>query len=264
MPFEGSLADRPCKLCDEAYCRHDIKIKDLSFEFDRIWEKYLYEMSQEKRQTYMRGQNISIAVLKASENVPQIRVKSVSLRASHKFLDYSWVKSSDEMQNYCKDLEELKDGDVCDVEEPPQQLSPEKLPGPTISPSQSLADVSRAGFASGGMVQPLPTIDDSASNTVVFKLKPNQELRFEVKADSNQQARKTTATLVLQQPGRAEICGAELAAGREYVQTHTEESRFPVCHILSQVRFSTCGINRRIHLPRLHAFPLWLLSRGRA
>ena len=179
----------------------------------------------------MRGQNISIAVLNASQNVPHIRVKGVTLRASHKFLDYSWVKSSDEIQNYCKDLEELKDGDVCDGEEPPQQLSPENPPGPTLSPSQSLEEVSRAGFASGGMVRPLSTIGDSASNTVVFKLKPNQELRFEIKADSNQQARKTTATLVLQQGGRAEICGAELFAGREYVQTHTYESLFfPICH----------------------------------
>jgi hypothetical protein len=45
-------------------------------------------------------------------------------------------------------------------------------------------------------------------------LKPNQELRFEVKADSNQQARRSTATLVLQQ-GSAEVCGAELAERKE-------------------------------------------------
>jgi hypothetical protein len=202
MPFDGALADRPCKICGKKYRSHDLKIKDLGFEFDKVCEKYLNQMSA--RRSKMRGQNVSIHVL----------------RTSHEFLEYAWVKCSDEIQNYCKDLGELKDGDVGDSEESAQDLPCDHPQAPTLSPPQPPSEVARAAAAGGGTALPLPSIDatkdkDAGSGTVVFKLKPNQELRFEVKADSNQQARRATATLILQQGGLAEICGAELAAGRE-------------------------------------------------
>jgi hypothetical protein len=201
MPFDGSLADRPCKICGKKYRSHELKIKDLGFEFDKVCEKYINQMSA--RRSKMRGQNVLIDVLTTS-----------------KFIDYAWVKSSDEIQNYCKDLGELKDEDVGDGEEAPQDLPSDHLQAPTISTPPLPSEVARAAAAGGGMALLLPSVDatkdkDSGSGTVVFKLKPNQELRFEVKADSNQQARRATATLVLQQGGLAEICGAELAAGRE-------------------------------------------------
>jgi hypothetical protein len=124
---------------------------------------------------------------------------------------YSWVKLSDEIQNYCKDLGELKDGvdddhgdgEVCAVEfEEPTQGELETKPALPVAVATPLVEKEEGATAG---------IDTSK---LIFKLKPNQELRFEVKADSNQQARRSTATLVLQQ-GLAEICGAELAEKKE-------------------------------------------------
>ncbi len=124
---------------------------------------------------------------------------------------YSWVKLSDEIQNYCKDLGELKDGggddhrdgDVGVVEfEEPSHGEVETKPPPLVNVTPPLVE-KEEGSAAG-----------ADASKLIFKLKPNQELRFEVKADSNQQARRSTATLVLQQ-GSAEVCGAELAERKE-------------------------------------------------
>ena len=201
MPFEGPLADRPCILCDKKYRSHDLKILDLGIEFDKVCEKYISQMS--KRRSYMRGQNISI-----------------SIKTSKEFVECSWVKSSDEIQNYCKDLGELKDGDFDDSDDRPQDIAQETKQETSQSPPHHSADAVRGAAATSGAMQPCATNDavkekDSSGNCVVFKLKPNQELRFEIKADSNQLARKATATLVLKQGGTAEICGAELAVERE-------------------------------------------------
>ncbi len=206
MPFEGPLADRPCVLCGKKYRSHELKILDLGIEFNKVCDKYTGQMSRRKSQ--MRGQNITISVKTCKE-----------------FGDFSWVKSS--LGDYCRDLGEVKDGDFED-EELPQDVAQEPKKEPSQSPPPPAA-----GTAVGGSLQPVAVIDtvkekDSVGNTVVFKLKPNQELRFEVKADSNQQARKATATLVLKQGGTAEICGAELAAEREYFHPPTLH---PLAHL---------------------------------
>ncbi len=199
MPFEGALADRPCVLCGKKYRSHELKILDLGLEFDKVCDKYIGQMSN--RKSKMRGQNIFISV-----------------KITKEFAEYSWVKSS--LGDYCRDLAELKDGDFEDGDDNPHDSSLEPKQEPSQSPPLPPVDVARGGAVTGVSMQPVAANEavkekDSGGSTAVFNLKPNQELRFEIKADSNQQARKATAALVLKPGGTAEICGCELAAARE-------------------------------------------------
>jgi hypothetical protein len=205
MPFEGPLADRPCMLCGKKYRGHELKILDLGIEFDKVCEKY-----KSRKRPY--GQNLDI-VIKTSKEFQEYGTSPPfhSIRKSNTLRMYSWVKLSDEFQNYCKDLGELKDGgdddhgdgDVGVVEfEEPALGEVETKPPPPVNITPPLVE-KEEGAAAG-----------TDTSKLIFKLKPNQELRFEVKADSNQQARRSTATLVLQQ-GSAEVCGAELAERKE-------------------------------------------------
>lgn len=157
-------------------------------------DKYTNQLSFPKRRTYKQGQNVSI-----------------SIKTGEEMQMYAWVKSSDEILKHGRDLGELKDGgEDDDLVVPP--LEPPTLPNvvPPSEPPVVDHNLFETMFAE---VHRVPDTVDSKTET--FKLKPNQELRFEVKAENNQQARRTTAVLVLQQ-GLAEICGAELAEGREY------------------------------------------------
>ena len=92
-----------------------------------------------------------------------------------------------------------------------QQQQPAVKKSDSPPPRIGLFDAPVAG---GGAAAPPPPADARGSSQT-FKLKANQELRFEVKAESNQQARRATAVLVMKE-GLAEVCGAELAGGKEY------------------------------------------------
>ncbi len=118
---------------------------------------------------------------------------------------YSWVKCSDEIQKHCSDLGELKEGDkgaglLGDGEDeddrdplppPPQQQPPQQQLQPPPQQQQQIVGGALAGSDSdkksilvGGGVA---AAADASSMT--FQLKANQELRFEVKAESNQQVK---------------------------------------------------------------------------
>jgi hypothetical protein len=200
MPFEGALQDRPCENCKKKYRKHTPKIKDLGLEFDKVCDKYTNQLSFPKRRTYKQGQNVSI-----------------SIKTGEEMQMYAWVKSSDEILKHGRDLGELKDGDdgeaAGDID--PDEREPVDVKSTLLTNVAPPSEPSVVPNLFETVISDVPRVADIVdSKTEQFKLKPNQELRFEVKADSNQQARRTTAVLVLQQ-GLAEICGAELAEGRE-------------------------------------------------
>ena len=116
---------------------------------------------------------------------------------------YSWVKCSDEIQKHCSDLGELKEGDkgaglLGDGEDeddrdslppppPPQQQPPPPPPQQQqLQPPPQIvgSDSDKKSILVGGGVA---AAADASSMT--FQLKANQELRFEVKAESNQQVK---------------------------------------------------------------------------
>ena len=116
---------------------------------------------------------------------------------------YSWVKCSDEIQKHCSDLGELKEGDkgaglLGDGEDeddrdslpppPPQQPQQPQLQPPPQQPivggALAGSDSDKKSILVGGGVA---AAADASSMT--FQLKANQELRFEVKAESNQQVK---------------------------------------------------------------------------
>ena len=116
---------------------------------------------------------------------------------------YSWVKCSDEIQKHCSDLGELKEGDkgaglLGDGEDeddrdslppppPPQPQQPQLQPPPQqpiVGGALAGSDSDKKSILVGGGVA---AAADASSMT--FQLKANQELRFEVKAESNQQVK---------------------------------------------------------------------------
>ena len=115
---------------------------------------------------------------------------------------YSWVKCSDEIQKHCSDLGELKEGDkgaglLGDGEDeddrdslpppPPQQQQPQLQPPPQqpiVGGALAGSDSDKKSILVGGGVA--AAADESS---MTFQLKANQELRFEVKAESNQQVK---------------------------------------------------------------------------
>jgi hypothetical protein len=196
MPFEGPLQDRQCVNCKKKYRKHTPKIKDLGLEFDKVCDKYTNQLSFPKRRTYKQGQNVSI-----------------SIKTGEEMQMYAWVKNSDEILKHGRDLGELKDGDMGQGDDDHGDVRP--IIPPEVQPPPELFPVVVPPLFQTVITEVHRVPDTVDSKAETFKLKPNQELRFEVKAESNQQARRTTAVLVLQQ-GLAEICGAELAEGREY------------------------------------------------
>jgi hypothetical protein len=169
---------------------------------------------------------------------------SISIKTSTEFRKYySWVKASDEIQNYCKDLGELKDRTDADSDSP--------IDLPIESDDAFNVNPQRDGFSADSEPsehKPSTSVllASSASNAdapvsieaVTFELKANQELRFEVRADSNQQARRSAAVLVLTE-GLAEVCGAELALQKPYATSscnNTAILRYPSSFV--QLRIS--------------------------
>jgi hypothetical protein len=251
LPFEGSYEDRQCAKCGKKYKKHKAKIQDLGDEFAKVCDRYTGQMYH-KRRNFKQGQNIGIDILDSVEMQKQ----------------YSWVKTSDEVTKHGKDLGELKDGDAVYVNDGDEDdthdddTKPAPAPAPAPAPTPAPAPQDLFGFvAPVGAARPVESAD---SVTSVFKLKPNQELRFEVKADSNGQARRTAAVLVLKQ-GLAEICGAELAEGREYAALHAVAAVLSLFSInSSQVRVSRRCIHRRFFVSWVHIVSLRFISRGGA
>ena len=116
---------------------------------------------------------------------------------------YSWVKCSDEIQKHCSDLGELKEGDkgaglLGDGEDeddrdslppppPPQQQPPPPPPQQQqLQPPPQIvgSDSDKKSILVGGGVAAAADV-----SSMTFQLKANQELRFEVKAESNQQVK---------------------------------------------------------------------------
>jgi hypothetical protein len=263
LPFEGSYEDRPCVKCTKKYKKHKPKIQDLGDEFAKVCDRYTGQMYH-KRRNFKQGQNIGIDILDSDAMQKQ----------------YSWVKISDEVTKHGKDLGELKDGDNVYVNDGEDDETQDEETKPFPAPAPGLGQDIKA--ASGGAAAAAPAalpvvrpdlfsfvapvsaarpVESADSVTTEFKLKPNQELRFEVKADSNGQARRTSAVLVLKK-GFAEICGAELAEGREYASLHASAAVFSFFLInILQVRVSRRCIHRCVLVSWMYIVSLRFISR---
>ncbi len=234
VPFEGSYEDRLCVNCkqkglENKYRTHKRKILDLGVEFLKVCEKYESQMYHPKRRTFKQGQNVSI-----------------SIKNSLEMLEFSWVKVSDEILKHQEALGELKeerddgfsDDDKESAEIPKLEPKPEnsEFPPPKLEYELPVASAQR-GLFDDAVADVAKCTEPADAGALIFKLNKNQELRFEVKAETNQQARKNTAVLILRE-GFAEICGAELAEARVYAVTRHIFFLLCCLIIMVQVRIS--------------------------